>query len=101
LVKDFYAYEDKYINNEATVKIPADITLSQHQQIKKLAETVYRKCECRGFARIDFFIANGEVYINEVNTLPGFTDISMFPMLIKHSGISYTQLIDIIISLAY
>jgi D-alanine-D-alanine ligase len=84
LAKDFYDYEDKYKNNEATVCIPAKISDTEKKKIQNLAQKVYRLCDCTGFARIDFFIAKNKIYLNEINTLPGFTDISMFPMLMKH-----------------
>lgn len=101
LSKDFYDYEDKYKNNEAKVQIPANISQIEKVKITELANKIYRLCDCRGFARIDFFLSWWEIYINEINTLPGFTDISMFPMLMKNTGISYTELINRIISLAY
>lgn len=101
LAKDFYDYEDKYKNNEATVRIPAWISDDDKQRIKDLAVQTYKLCDCSGFARIDFFIADKNIYLNEINTLPWFTDISMFPMLMIHHGISYTQLINKIIALAY
>lgn len=101
LSKDFYDYKDKYKNNEARVCIPANISLSEKKKIKELAQKVYKICDCSGFARIDFFIVNKNIYLNEINTLPWFTDISMFPMLMTHHGLSYTQLINKIISLAY
>lgn len=101
LTKDFYDYEDKYKNNEVSVKIPADINESLRLEIKTLAEKIYRISDCRGFARIDFFISNNHIYINEINTLPGFTDISMYPMLMQSTGMSYKELITQIISLAY
>jgi len=101
LTKDFYDYEDKYKNNEATVQIPANISESLRWEIKLLAEKIYRISDCRGFARIDFFVIDNQIYINEINTLPGFTDISMYPMLMQSTGISYTELLTKIISLAY
>jgi len=101
MIKDFYDYEEKYKNTTVQVQIPANITKVQKEIIKNLATMVYRISQCCGFARIDFFISNDQVYINEINTLPGFTDISMFPMLMKHAGLSYSVLIDKIISLAY
>ncbi len=101
LVKDFYDYEDKYKNDETIVRIPAKISGTEKQKIQNLTQKVYKLCDCSGFARIDFFIANKKIYLNEINTLPGFTDISMFPMLMTHQGMSYTQLINKIISLAY
>jgi D-alanine-D-alanine ligase len=101
LAKDFYDYEDKYKNNKATVRIPAKISNEQKKEIQQLAIKVYKLCDCSGFARIDFFIANKKIYLNEINTLPGFTDISMFPMLMTNNKMSYTQLINNIIELAY
>ncbi len=101
LAKDFYNYEDKYTNNEATIRIPAVISDIDQEKIKDLAMRVYKLCDCSWFARIDFFIANKTIYLNEINTLPGFTDISMFPLLMTHTWLSYTQLINKIISLAY
>lgn len=101
LTKDFYNYEDKYTNNEVTICIPAAISNIDQEKIKDLAMRVYKLCDCSWFARIDFFITNKTIYLNEINTLPGFTDISMFPMLMTHLWLSYTQLINKIISLAY
>lgn len=101
LTKDFYDYDDKYLLNQSSVQIPANISESQKQDIKKIAEKVYKLCNCSGFARIDFFIAEEKIYLNEINTLPGFTDISMFPLLMKHMWLSYWELIDRIIELAY
>lgn len=101
LTKDFYDYEDKYKNNQATVRIPAKISNEQKKKIQEFAVKVYKLCDCSGFARIDFFIADKKIYLNEVNTLPGFTDISMFPMLMTQHNLSYTQLINKIIELAY
>ncbi len=101
LTKDFYDYDDKYTNNEATVHIPAKLSAKDKKYIIDLAQKTYKLCDCSGFARIDFFIADNNIYLNEINTLPGFTDISMFPMLMTHQGMSYTQLINDIIALAY
>ncbi len=101
LTKDFYDYEDKYKNNETTVRIPASISNTEKKKIRELAQKAYKLCDCSGFARVDFFIANKQIYLNEINTLPWFTDISMFPMLMTHHGLSYTQLINKIISFAY
>jgi D-alanine-D-alanine ligase len=67
------------------MQIPANISELQKQDIKKIAEKVYKLCNCSGFTRIDFFIAEEKIYLNEINTLPGFTDISMFPMLMKNT----------------
>lgn len=100
LAKDFYDYEDKYKKGEAQAIVPAKITPAQTKTIRKMAEKIYRLAGCQGFARVDFFIDRGRVYINEINTLPGFTDISMFPMLMMDSGLSYRQMLNKIISLA-
>lgn len=100
LAKDFYNYDDKYNLGEAHVVIPASISPKQSQEIKSLAEKAYKLCCCSGFARIDFFIARNKIYLNEINTLPGFTDISMYPMLMIKSGLSYQKLIENIIDLA-
>lgn len=100
LAKDFYDYDDKYFNNQTGMEIPARIPAAVGKEITRMAEKVYRLCDCRGFARIDFFYANKRVYLNEINTLPGFTKISMYPMLMINTGLSYKQLITKIIELA-
>lgn len=101
LAKEFYDYDDKYILNKTQVQIPAHLSEPLKKTIYDIAERVYRLCDCSGFARIDFFIAQNKVYLNEVNSLPGFTDISMFPMLLQKKGMTYTKIINTIISLAY
>lgn len=101
LAKDFYDYEDKYNLNKTEFIIPADVTQQQIEKIVSLAKKVYKVCACSGFARIDFFVSKNKIYINEVNTLPGFTSISMYPMLMAASGIKYSELIEKIIDLAY
>lgn len=82
--KDFYDYEDKYKNGKTGVRIPAKISVTEKKKIQDLAQKAYKLCDCSGFARIDFFISDKKIYLNEINTLPGFTDISMFPMLMTH-----------------
>ncbi|MFA5023682.1 MAG: D-alanine--D-alanine ligase family protein [Patescibacteria group bacterium] len=101
LVKDFYNYDDKYKLGQAQALVPAKISLQQTKKIRQLAERAYRLANCQGFARIDFFISRGKVYLNEINTLPGFTDISMYPMLMMDKGMSYQKLLNKIIELAY
>ncbi len=100
LVKDFYDFDDKYKKGEAQAIVPAKITPAQTKTIRKMAEKIYRLADCQGFARVDFFIDRGRVYINEINTLPGFTDISMFPMLMMDTGLSYRGILNKIISSA-
>ncbi|MEI7452315.1 MAG: D-alanine--D-alanine ligase family protein [Candidatus Falkowbacteria bacterium] len=101
LAKDFYNYDDKYKLGEAKVVIPAEIPDKQKKDIFVLAEKIYKLCACSGFARIDFFVANNKVYLNEINTLPGFTDASMYPILMMNNDLSYKKLINKIIELAY
>ncbi|MDP2944056.1 MAG: D-alanine--D-alanine ligase family protein [bacterium] len=100
LVKDFYDFDDKYKKGQTQVLIPAQISAVQTRKIRKMAEQIYRLAGCQGFARVDFFIGRGQIYINEINTLPGFTDISMFPMLMMDTGLSYREILNKIISLA-
>ncbi|NTW21924.1 D-alanine--D-alanine ligase [Candidatus Falkowbacteria bacterium] len=101
LPKEFYDYDEKYKNNRTEVRIPARLSIELEQEIMALAQMVYRLCDCRGFARIDFFVANNKVYLNEINTLPGFTQFSMYPLLLMKMGLSYGELVSRIIDLAY
>jgi len=96
----FYDFDEKYEKNRTEVAIPARLDTKTKQEIRDLAEKAYRLCDCKGFARVDFFIAHKKVYLNEINTLPGFTDISMFPLLMKSAGVNYKNLINKIIRLA-
>ncbi len=100
LVKDFYNYDDKYKLGKTEIIIPAKLDKKTTKEIKLLAEKVYKLCDCSGFARIDFFVKNKKIYLNEINTLPGFTNISMFPRLIMNSGFTYRQMLNKIIELA-
>ncbi|MGH7196668.1 MAG: D-alanine--D-alanine ligase family protein [Candidatus Saccharimonadales bacterium] len=99
---DFYSYESKYSpTSTSEVIIPAELSEEQAEQIRAMAIKAYQALECRGLARVDFFLTeSGEIYLNELNTLPGFTNISMYPKLWRASGVSYPQLIDKLISLA-
>ncbi len=99
---EFYSYEAKYIDeNGAILKVPADISINIIEKIQNLAIKTFRTLCCEGMARVDFFFKeNGEVVVNEVNTIPGFTKISMYPKLWEASGISYSNLVDKLISLA-
>ncbi|QCR36678.1 D-alanine--D-alanine ligase [Nissabacter sp. SGAir0207] len=102
LQDEFYSYDTKYINEQgATVAIPADLPEETHQRIRAVAVEAFQVLECSGMARVDVFLtADGEVIINEVNTLPGFTNISMYPKLWEASGLSYSALITRLIELA-
>lgn len=99
---DFYSYESKYIDeNGAELAIPAQLTDEQITMIQKAAVDAFQTLECEGLARVDFFLTeNNELYVNEVNTLPGFTKISMYPKLWEISGIPYSELISRLIDLA-
>lgn len=98
---DFYDYEAKYINEASETIVPADIDPSLSEKIRKIAVAAYKACECKGLSRVDFLVdPNGEIFINEINTLPGFTNISMFPKLFIAEGISYSELINKLIDYA-
>lgn len=99
--KEFYDYEAKYKDGDTTLIIPADITDEQLKTIRSIAGTAFKILNLSGLARVDFFIreADGQVLINEVNTMPGFTPFSMFPLLWKHTGLEYPDLIDRLIQL--
>jgi D-alanine-D-alanine ligase len=100
--KDFYSYEAKYVDAEgAAVAIPAEISEEVIERIQELALQTFQTLECQGLGRVDVFLTpTGEIYVNEINTLPGFTDISMYPKLWEVSGLSYQALLEKIISLA-
>lgn len=98
----FYDYDAKYIDAEgAVLSIPAAISDSAAEKIQQISRQVFTALECRGLTRVDVFLTpDDEVVINEINTLPGFTKISMYPKLWEHSGLSYPDLIDRLIQLA-
>ncbi|MDR2073467.1 MAG: D-alanine--D-alanine ligase [Spirochaetaceae bacterium] len=100
--RDFYSYEAKYIDAAgAALEIPAKLSPEQIRTIQTLAVKTFRILECQGLSRVDFFLMeDGAVLVNEINTLPGFTKISMYPKLWETSGISYTELITTLIELA-
>ncbi len=100
---DFYSYGNKYINSDATSKLiaPADVAPELYQEISATAIKVCEVLECEGFGRVDFFVdRDNRVHVNEINTMPGFTSISMFPKLWGLSGVDYPQLIDTLLELA-
>ena len=102
LHSEFYAYDTKYIDdNGAQVVVPADIAPEINDKIRQIAVQAYQTLGCEGMARVDVFLTpDNEVVINEINTLPGFTNISMYPKLWQASGISYPDLITRLIELA-
>ncbi len=99
---EFYDYAAKYLDGKSELLIPAPIPASLAEQIRRLAVESYLAIDCAGMARVDFLLERrtGQVYINELNTLPGFTPISMYPKLWEASGLSYTELINRLIELA-
>jgi D-alanine-D-alanine ligase len=99
---EFYSYQAKYIDRNGVVtEIPARIPEAAAERIRELAVKTFKVLECEGLGRVDFFLKDsGEVIVNEINTMPGFTRISMYPKLWEASGVSYTELIDRLIVLA-
>ena len=100
--KEFYDYEAKYLSEGSVPVIPAKITAAEAKQIRQMAVAAFRACDLAGLARVDFLMepdGKRRIYLNEVNTLPGFTQISMYPKLWEATGISYTDLITRLIEL--
>jgi len=100
--KEFYDYEDKYLLDQARTVVPADLPSETTAQLRRLAVECYRAVECEGMGRVDFLLesATGKLYLNEINTIPGFTSISMYPKMWEHSGIGFSALVDRLIQLA-
>ncbi len=97
---DFYDYEAKYILGTSGLSIPADIPAEASREIRETAVKAFKALGCFGLSRVDFFLAGDKVYLNEINTMPGFTSISMYPKLMEHFGIDYPELLDKLITLA-
>jgi len=99
---EFYDYEAKYIADGSRTIVPADIPASLSEEVRRMAVAAFKAVDCSGMARVDFFLERqtNRIFINELNTIPGFTPISMYPKLWEASGISYAQLIDRLIELA-
>ncbi len=98
---DFYDYSAKYINSASRTVIPAQMSKEDEDNLRSAAVTIYSALECKGLSRVDFFLCkNGEIVFNEINTLPGFTNISMYPKLWEASGVSNFELANKLISLA-
>ena len=100
--REFYDYEDKYLLDLAQTQVPADLSAERTAELRHLAVECYRAVECEGMARVDFFLEKDtdRLYINEINTIPGFTSISMYPKMWEHSGIGFADLLDRLIALA-
>ncbi len=99
---DFYDYETKYTAGKANMHIPANLPAGVAQQVRKLALTAFKALDCAGLARIDFFYIEetGQLLLNEVNTMPGFTTTSMYPKLFEAAGIGYSELVTRLVELA-
>ena len=98
---EFYDYDAKYILGTSELYIPARISEEDSQKLRQTALKAYKVMGCGGLARIDFFLTpEHEVILNELNTLPGFTSISMYPKLWEHSGLAYPELLDRLITMA-
>ena len=99
---EFYSYEAKYENANSKTQVPVNISKEKEDEIRNLAIKAYKALDCKGLARVDFFVENKteKVFINEINTMPGFTKISMYPKLWEYSGVKYSDLLDELIKLA-
>lgn len=99
---EFYSYDAKYLDEDgASLIIPADISAEVAERLRTLAVAVFKTLSCEGLARVDFFYTkDGRLFVNEINTMPGFTNISMYPRLWGAAGVSYTDLISRLIDLA-
>lgn len=100
--QEFYTYEDKYLLDEARIDLPANLTADQTSLMKRLAIACFDTVGCEGMGRVDFLMdaATQQLFINEINTIPGFTSISMYPKMWEYSGIPYSELLDRLIDLA-
>jgi D-alanine-D-alanine ligase len=99
---DFYDYDAKYVDDSSQLLIPAPLTSEQTAEVRELAVRAFQAVEGSGLARVDFLVddATGEIYLNELNTMPGFTRISMYPKLWEASGVSYAELVNRLLELA-
>lgn len=100
--REFYDYADKYLEDTAQLLVPAPLRAAQTKRVQQLAIQAFQATDCAGMARVDFFLEKrtGKVYLNEINTIPGFTSISMYPRMWAASGIPYAALIDRLIEFA-
>ncbi len=100
---DFYDYEDKYHGNKASLAIPAPLSETLKSTIQTYAVRAFKAVQAQGLSRVDFFICknSGEVFVNEINTFPGFTQISMYPKLWEASGIAFNDLLSQLIDLGF
>ena len=98
---EFYDYRAKYLDDRTRLEVPADVTPEVAEELQRMAVAAFRAIDGAGMARVDFFVRPpGEVIVNEINTIPGFTRVSMYPLLWQASGLTYPQLVDRLIALA-
>ena len=100
--REFYDYEAKYLDEHSRTVIPAELTATQTAEIRQMAIEAFRAVDAAGMARVDFLMegTTGKVYVNEINTIPGFTTISMYAKMWAASGLAYPALLDKLIALA-
>lgn len=98
--EEFYDYDAKYKLGTSVLDIPAKISEEQTENLRAIAKKAYHALGCSGFSRVDFFVTDSDIILNEINTIPGFTPISMYPKLMENMGISYPDLLDRLIRLA-
>jgi D-alanine-D-alanine ligase len=100
--REFYDYEDKYLLDKAVIELPAKLTPEQPAEMQRLAVGCFEAVGCEGMGRVDFLMetSTGQFYVNEINTIPGFTSISMYPKMWEYSGVPYSELLDRLIDLA-
>lgn len=99
---DFYTFDAKYVDGQAVkIEVPADLEEGLKQQVREYSIKAYQQLQCEDFARVDLFVdKNGKIYVNEINTIPGFTNSSMYPMMWKERGVTFTELITRLIQFA-
>jgi len=100
--REFYDYEAKYIDSASQTVIPADLPPATVEEVRRMAVEAFRALDCAGMARVDFLLSrrDGAIFVNEINTIPGFTTISMYSKMWEASGVSYAELLDRLIALA-
>ncbi len=98
----FYSFDAKYMNQESRTEMPAKLSEELTKQVQELAKKAYKAADCKGLSRVDFFVDDKDekIYINEINTIPGFTQISMYPKLLEKTGIPYKEVLTKLIELA-
>jgi D-alanine-D-alanine ligase len=101
--RDFYDYDDKYVDGKTVFHIPARLSAGVMKAVQKAAVAAFAACECEGMARVDFFLerGSGRLYVNELNTIPGFSEISLYPKLWEASGLAFPRLVERLLDLGF